>query len=88
MEEMRIRSKSDLLREKKKLLREIKESGVSIKKNAKNNFMPTRMTSTGRTKVDINKLIAYAVLAYKGIVFTNKVRQFFSKGKSKKSRRK
>ena len=86
MEEIRIRSKSDLKREKQRLLRDIKESGVSIKRNARDNFMPTRLSSTGKTRVDINKLLTYAVLAYKGIIFANKMKQFLSKGKRRRKK--
>ncbi len=87
MEEYRIRSKSDLMREKKKLLNDIKQSGVSIKRNAKDSFMPMRLTPSGKSKVDVNKLLAYTVLAYKGIVFANKIRQFLTRGKKAKLRR-
>ena len=51
MEEYRIRSRSDIRREKERLLKELQSSGVSLKENAKLSFMPKVQTAHG-SKLD------------------------------------
>ena len=86
MEEYRIRSRSDIRREKERLLKELQSSSVSLKENAKLSFLPKVQTAHG-SELDYNKLVSYALLAYRGIVWTKKVTSFFRKGKKKKRRR-
>lgn len=81
-----VKSKKDVIRKKSGLLEEIKNSGEELKLNLKDSLSPKRNTPDGR-KVDFNKLAMYAIFAYKGIVWSKKLRQFFVKDKKIKKRR-
>lgn len=77
-----VKTQKDVLRQKSSLMVDIKKSGKDLKSSAKDTFSPKRETAGG-SKLDFNKLVLYAVFAYKGIVWTNKIRRFLGKGKSK-----
>lgn len=77
-----VKSQKDVLREKSSLMVDIQKSGKELKSSAKDSFSPKRDTASG-SRLDFNKLALYAVFAYKGIVWTNKIRRFLGKGKSK-----
>lgn len=77
-----VKTQKDVLRQKSSLMVDIKKSGKDLKSSAKDTFSPKRETAGG-SKLDFNKLALYAVFAYKGIVWTNKIRRFLGKGKSK-----
>ena len=86
MEEYRIRSRNDLRREKTKLLRQINESGGNLKTEFKESFSLKRQTPSG-AKIDLNKLVSYALIVYRGFVWTRRVRTFLSGGKKKRRRK-
>ena len=79
-----VKSKKDIIWQKSSLIGDIKKSGEELKENAKVSLSPKRKTPNG-SKFDYNKLATYAIFAYKGIVWTNKIRRFLGKGKGKKS---
>jgi hypothetical protein len=81
-----LKSKKDVINRKSGLIDDIKNSGDELKQNLKDSFSPKRNTPTGK-KLDFNKLALYAVFAYKGIVWTNKIRRFLGKRKKTKKRR-
>lgn len=86
MEEYRIRSRNDLKREKTKLLKQIRESGGNLRTDFKDSFNIKKQTPSG-SKVDISKVVSFALMAYKGFVWTRKVKTFFSGGKKKRRRK-
>ena len=81
-----VKSKKDLIRKKSGLIEDMKYSSEELKQNLKDSFSPKRNTPDGK-KLDFNKLAMYAVFAYKGIVWTNKIRRFIGKNKKTKRRR-
>ena len=81
-----VKSKKDVIRKKSGLIEDMKNTGEELKQNLKDSFSPKRKTPDGK-KLDFNKLALYAVFAYKGIVWTNKIRRFLGKSKKIKKRR-
>jgi len=83
MEEFVIKSRSDLLRHKSKILKEIKSSGSELKTNFKYSFSPKIKTASG-TKIDYNKIIKFIIVGYKSFLWIKRVRTFFNNKKNKR----
>ena len=83
MEEYRIKSRKDLRWYKSNVLKEIKSSGKGLKTSLISDFSLKAKTPSG-TRMNYSKLVDYALIAYKGIIWGRKVKSFF---KSKKNRR-
>jgi len=83
MDEYRIKSRKDLRWYKSNVLKEIKSSGKGLKTALISDFSPQIKTPTG-TRINYGKIIDYALIAYKGFVWSKKLRSFF---KSNKKRR-
>ena len=78
-----INSRQALKAQKARVLNELKQSSKDLQTDVKDSFLPVRQTRNG-TKIDYNKVLSYAIFAYRGFVWTRKIKAFFVRKKGKK----
>lgn len=83
MDYRQITSRQALKAEKARIFNELKRSSKDLQTDVKDSFIPVRQARNG-TKIDYNKVLSYAIFAYRGFVWTRKIRSFFVKNKGKK----
>ena len=86
MENYTIKSRNDLKRYKKQVLKEIQMSSKTLKDNFVLSFSPQIKTSNGK-KWDYNKLINYALIGYKSFIWIKRMKSLFKNNKKYKKKR-